>query len=212
MGFSFIPVDVKFFELFEAQAAHNVRAAKVFKDLALNWDVKSPAFDQLRDIEHEADITTHEVIDKLNRTFVTPFDREDIHELTSVLDDVVDLIQSVAHRMQLYHVDHTSEALQNMADILWQSTENVLKAVKAMKGGVDAGENNRRLLDYCIEINRLENAGDHALHNAISKLFAGNPDPLEVIKWKDIYEGLEIAMDKCEDIANTIEGIVVKQG
>src|SRR5437773_1863771 len=105
MGFSLIPKEEKFFELFEVQAAHNVEAAKVFHELTQNWKSESQAFDRLRDIEHEADISTHEVIDKLNRTFVTPFDREDIHALASELDDVVDLIQSIATRMQLYRVD-----------------------------------------------------------------------------------------------------------
>ncbi|MBI4377153.1 MAG: DUF47 domain-containing protein [Elusimicrobia bacterium] len=208
MGFSLIPKEEKFFDLFETQASHNVEAAKAFKELAQKWSLESPIFDKLRDIEHEADITTHEIIDKLNRTFVTPLDREDIHELASELDDVVDIIQSVSSRMQLYHVNHSSDDLVQMSDILWQATENVRKAVGSLKDM----SNSRRLLDYCIEINRLENAGDHGLQVAISKLFSGQPDPLEVIKWKEIYEGLEAATDKCEDIANTIEGIVVKHG
>ena len=207
MAFSLIPKEEKFFELFEAQAAHNFEAAKVFLDLARKWSLESPAFHQLRDIEHEADITTHEIKDKLNRTFVTPFDREDIHALASEMDDVVDLIQSISSRMQLYRVDKTSEDLIQMADILWQSTENVRKAVAELRNP----ERIRRLLDYCIEINRLENAGDHALDVAIGKLFDGKPDPLEVMKWKEIYETTEAAIDKCEDIANTIESILVKQ-
>ena len=207
MAFSFIPKEEKFFELFIAQADHNVSAAKVFKDLAQKWSLESPAFDRLRDIEHEGDITTHEIIDKLNRTFITPFDREDIHELASELDDIVDLIESSARRMRLYHVDHTTEDLVQMSDILWQSTENVRKAVIELQHP----ENTRRLLDYCIEVNRLENAGDHVLGVAMSKLFAGKPDPLEVIKWKEIYETIELALDKCEDVANTIESILVKQ-
>ncbi|MBI4345440.1 MAG: DUF47 domain-containing protein [Elusimicrobia bacterium] len=208
MAISLIPKEEKFFELFEAQARHNVAAAQAFKDLARNWSVESPDFDKLRDIEHEADITTHEIIDKLNRSFITPFDREDIHELASEMDDVVDLIQSVSSRMKLYHVDHSTEDLVALADILWQSTENVLKATIELKNQ----KSNRRLLDYCIEINRLENAGDQQLGIALSKLFSGKPDPLEVIKWKEIYESIETASVKCEDIANTIEGILVKQG
>ena len=208
MAFSLIPREEKFFELFEAQADHNVEAAKVFKDLAQKWASDSAPFDRLRDIEHEADITTHEIKDKLNRTFVTPFDREDIHGLASELDDIVDLIQSVASRMNLYRVDHSTEDLVQLADILWQSTENVRKAVRELKNS----QKSRRLFDYCIEINRLENAGDHALEAAIGRLFSGKPDALEVMKWKEIYEGIETAIDKCEDVAHTIESIVVKQG
>lgn len=208
MPISLIPKDEKFFELFELQAKHNAEAAAAFKDLAMHWSPESPNLEKLRDIEHEADITTHEIIDKLNRTFITPFDREDIHELATEMDDVVDLVQSISARMKLYHVTHSSEDLVQLADILSQATNNIAKAVTELKNE----KSTRRLLDYCIEVNRLENAGDHLLGIAISKLFSGQPDPVEVIKWKEIYETIEAAIDKCEDIANTIEGILVKQG
>ncbi len=208
MSFSLIPKEEKFFELFETQAAHNVEAAKIFKALVNDWKLDSPAFDQLRDIEHEADITTHEIIDKLNRTFVTPLDREDIHELASEMDDVVDIIQSLSSRMFLYGVDHSTDDLKTMADILLQSCETIRKAVPLIRNM----DESRRLLDYCIEINRLENAGDHAHDLALSKLFKTKPDPIEVIKWKEIYEVVEATIDRCEDIANVIEGIVVKHG
>lgn len=205
--FNILPKEEKFFDLFEAQAAHNVEAAKVFRDLARSWSLESQAFARLQDIEHEADITTHEVYDRLNRTFVTPFDREDIHELAGELDDVVDLIQSISMRMHVYRVGHATEDLRQLADILHGAAENVRKAI----GDLRDPEKARRVLDYCIEINRLENAGDRALETAIGKLFHGKPDPLEVIKWKEIYEGIEIAIDKCEDVANTMESILVKQ-
>jgi len=208
MAFSLVPKEEKFFELFEAQAAHNVEAARIFRDLAQHWSLESPAFDKLRDIEHEADITTHEVIDKLNRTFVTPFDREDIHALAKELDDVVDLVQSLSSRMLLYRVEKSAEDLVQMADILLQSTENVRKAIVELR----QPEKYRRVLDHCIEVNRLENAGDTLLGLAIGKLFTGRPEPLEVIKWKEIYEVVEEAIDKCEDVANTIESILVKHG
>ncbi len=206
MAFSLIPKEEKFFEMFEQQALQNVEAAKIFKELSEKWDLKSPAFDQLHDIEHEADITTHEIYDKLNRTFITPFDREDIHELASELDDIVDLIQSIASRMKLYGVDHSTDDLKLLAGILLDAAIAVRKAVSELKNP----EKTRRTLDYCIEINRLENAGDRALETAISKLFHGKPDPLEVIKWKEIYEVTETAIDKCEDVAGTIESILVK--
>ncbi len=205
--FNLIPKEEKFFELFEAQTAHNVDAAKVFKQLTEKWALDSDAFRRLQDIEHEADITTHEIYDRLNRTFITPFDREDIHALASEMDDVVDILQSIATRMQLYHVDHSSEDLKVLAEVLLSATENVRKAVIEMKNP----EKTRRVQDYCIEVNRLENAGDRALEQALSKLFQGKPDPLEVIKWKEIYEGIEAAIDKCEDVANTIDSILVKQ-
>ena len=206
MGFSLIPKEEKFFELFNAQAAHNVEAAKVFLELAKKWDAKSPLIDKLQEIEHEADITTHEIYDRLNRTFITPFDREDIHALGAELDDVVDIVQSVASRMQLYHVDHSTEDLVTLAETLLHAAENMGKAVAELAHPDKAA----RIQGYCIEVNRLENAGDRALEHAISKLFQGKPDPLEVIKWKEIYEGIEAAIDKCEDVAETIQAILVK--
>lgn len=207
MVFRFIPHDEKFFELFEAQAVHNVEAARVFKELAQKWSLDPKPFERLRDIEHEADITCHEIYDKLNRTFVTPFDREDIRELAGELDTVVDLIEAVGHRMMLFKIDRSNDDLTTMADILYQACENVRKAVSELQ----KGEKSRRIMDYCIEVNRLENAGDQALNRAISKLFEGKPDPLDVIKWKEVFETLEQAIDKCEDVAHTLETILVKQ-
>ena len=204
--FNLIPKEEKFFELFDGQSVHNVEAARVFKELSQKWSLESPLFQKLQDIEHEADISTHEIYDRLNRTFITPFDREDIHALAAELDDVVDIVQSVASRMQLFHVDHATDDLRNLADILLNATENMSKAVAEMKNP----EKSSRVQAYCIEINRLENAGDRALEQALSKLFQGKPDPLEVIKWKEIYEGLEAAIDKCEDVAETIQAILVK--
>jgi len=177
MAFSLIPKEEKFFEMFEAQAAHNVDAAKVFRDLALKYSIDSPAFDRLRDIEHEADITTHEIIDKLNRTFVTPFDREDIHALASEFDDVVDLIQSISSRMGALPGPGRHRGPRPARGHPMAATENVRKAAIELKNP----EKTRRLLDYCIEVNRLENSGDHVLGVALGKLFDGTPDPLNVI-------------------------------
>jgi predicted phosphate transport protein (TIGR00153 family) len=207
MAWNLIPKEEKFFELFEAQAAHNVAAAKVFREMALKWSRETASFDRLRDIEHEADMTCHEIYDKLNRTFVTPFDREDIRELASELDTVTDLIESVGQRMYLYQIDKSNEDLVRLTDILWQCTETVRKAIAELQ----SPEKSRRVLDYCIEVNRLENAGDQALGAAIGRLFQGKPDPLEVMKWKEIFETVEEAIDKCEDVAHTLETILVKQ-
>ncbi len=207
MAFSLIPKEEKFFELFEAQASHGVAAAKVFRELALKWTRDTEPFDRLRDIEHEADMTCHDIYDKLNRTFVTPFDREDIRALASELDTIVDLIESAGQRMYLYQIDKSTEDLVRLTDILWQSTETLRKALAELQNP----KKSRRVLDYCIEINRLENAGDQALGVAIGKLFQGKPDPLEVIKWKEIYETVEHAIDKCEEVAHTLETILVKQ-
>ena len=207
MAFSLLPKEEKFFKLFESQAAYNCKAVKTFKELVNNWDPKSPAFEIIREIEHEADITTHEIYDKLNRTFITPFDREDIHQLASELDDIVDNVQSICNRMRLYQIAHSTPDLVQLVDILDQATGAIRKAVFDLPDRSKV----RRVLDYCIEINRLENTGDHARDLAYGKLFEGRPDPIEVMKWKEIYEVVEDSIDKCEDIANTIETILVKQ-
>jgi hypothetical protein len=208
MAFSLIPKEEKFFDLFDQMVHAMEEAAKVFLDLVRNWSDKHPGIARLRDLEHECDITTHEIMDKLNRTFVTPIDREDLHELAKELDDVVDITQAVSERMLLFNVAKTTDDLIELAEILDEAVSTVSKAVTSIR------ELNRprRILDYCIEINRLENRGDRTYEKAMGKLFDKSQDPMEVLKLKDIYDATEGAIDKCEDIANIIEGIVVKHG
>ncbi len=208
MAFSLIPREEKFFDFFEQQAQWLKTAAALFKDLAREWKPDHPSFQKLREVEHECDITTHEIIDMLNRTFVTPIDREDIHELAKEQDDVVDIIHAVSERMHLFRIESSTKELLELAEILEEAISNVTKAVNSIR---DLNRP-RRILDYCIEINRLENRGDRTYERAIGELFNNSPDVLYVIKWKDIYDATEQAIDKCEDIANTVEGIVVKHG
>lgn len=208
MAFNLIPKEEKFFDMFEVQADRICEAARQFKELTGHWQIESPIVAKLTDLEHEADITTHEIIDKLNRTFITPLDREDIHELASKMDDVIDLIQGTVSRMHRYKVKTVGEELAHMAEILREATETMKKAVLGLRDI----QKPRRTLEYCIEINRLENAGDQILELAMEKLFNDTKDPVDVIKWKEIYEFAETAIDKCEDVANTIEAIVVKHG
>ena len=204
--FSFIPRDEKFFDILEEASVNVLLTAKTFRELVGQWSQNSPLLQQLRDLEHEGDRMTHEIIDKLNRTFITPIDREDIHALTSGLDDVVDVIQATADRMQLYRIDKTDPHLQRMAEVLIKASEAIVKAVKSLR----ELSHSRRTLDFCIEINRLENEGDVLLKTALGELFRDHKDALEILKWKEVYEQTEFATDKCEDIANIIEGIVVK--
>ena len=207
MGFSLIPREEKFFDLFDQMAKALQDGAALFTNLCMNWDPNSPAIQKLRDLEHECDITTHEIMDKLNRTFVTPIDREDIHGLAKELDDVIDIIQAISERMVLFRIDRVREDLIELAKILEEAIANVTKAITSIR------ELNRprRILDYCIEINRLENRADRTFEQAIAKLFNNDNEPIDIIKWKEIYDATESATDKCEDLANTIEGIVVKQ-
>ena len=208
MPFSLIPREEKFFDLFDQQVNSLQSAAATLKQLVSEWNVNHPGIARLRELEHECDITTHEIMDKLNRTFVTPIDREDIHQLATELDDVLDIIQAISSILLLFNVEKTTEDLVEMAGILEDSISNICKAVTSVR------ELNRprRILDYCIEINRLENRGDRVFERAIGKLFDNTKDPVEIIKWKEIYDSTEMAIDKCEDVANTIEGIVVKHG
>lgn len=206
MGFSLIPKDEKFFDLLEEAADNAQKASAVFLHLVSNWSSNSPDFKTIRDLEHEGDRMTHEVIDKLNRTFITPIDREDILALASEIDDVVDIIQATTDRMEIFRITTTTPHLVKMVEVVVKATEVAGKAVKSLRDL----SHSRRTLDFCIETNRLENEGDALLKEALIELFSAPKDVLEVMKWKEIYEAAEFATDKCEDIANVIEGIVVK--
>jgi predicted phosphate transport protein (TIGR00153 family) len=203
-----MPKGKDFFNLFDKQAALAVEAAHFFIELCQSGKFDDTGIQKMRDIEHEGDILTHEIIDTLNRTFITPFDREDIHALTSELDDVVDLIHSITTRMRLYRLSTADTDLMLFADVIEQSARALAKAIN----GLNEIDRPRPILDYCIEVNRLENVGDQLRENAIGKLFENSTDPVSIIKWKEIYEVAEIVLDKCEDVANIVESIIVKQG
>ncbi|MBI4247922.1 MAG: DUF47 family protein, partial [Elusimicrobia bacterium] len=152
MAFSLMPKEDVFFTLFDQQTDLVCETASTFLDLVKNWDSKSPKIAKLQDLEHEADIGTHELFSKLNRTFVTPIDREDIHELTNELDDIIDLIQSIASRMSLYKIHAIPKELIDLVEVLEESARTVKKAVSSLRDM----KRFSRILDYCIEINRLE--------------------------------------------------------
>jgi predicted phosphate transport protein (TIGR00153 family) len=204
--FTLIPKDEKFFDILEEAADNVQKTAVAFRDLAANWSPASDKIKLIRELEHEGDRMTHEMIDKLNRTFITPLDREDIHALASELDDVIDIIHATTDRMQLFRIEKSSPHLTQMAEVLVKAAEVIGKAIKSLRDL----SHSRRTLDFCIEINRLENEGDALLKAALGELFSDHKDVLDIIKWKEIYEAAEYATDKCEDIANVIEGIVVK--
>lgn len=201
-----IPKEEKFFEMLQKASQNLSLTAEEFKNLLDNYADLNQRVKRLKDLEHEGDIITHEIMDKLNRTFVTPIDREDIHALTSGIDDVLDLIDETASLLRLYHIKKPTTALFKQTQILVKAVEELEKATKSLKDL----KNPRRLLDYCIEVNRLENDGDELLGETLAELFEGSWEALEVIKLKEIYEHLEAAIDKCEDLAVVIEGIVVK--
>jgi len=206
MAFSFIPKEPKFFELFNQQAANALKAAEFFRELTKNGKFNDANIQTMKDIEQEGDTTAHEITDMLNRTFITPFDREDILSLTHELDDVVDFVNSITMRMRMYRLYTVSEDMMQFSDVIEQSVKNVCKAVKELH---DLSRP-RRIIDHCIEINRLENTGDQLREIAITKLFDSTTDPITIIKWKEIFEQAEVVLDKCEHIAKIIESIIVK--
>lgn len=208
MVFSLIPKEMRFFDLFDLQAKNALKAAELFREMAGSGGFDETGVQKMRDIEHEGDTLAHETIDMLNRTFITPFDREDIHALASELDDVTDIIHALTTRIRLYKIASRNEDLIQFAEVIVQSVSSLSKVV----GGLRELKRPRRILDECIEVNRLENVGDQLRESSISRLFENSRDPIAVIKWKEIFEGAETLLDKCEDVANTVESILVKQG
>ncbi|HEX6128910.1 MAG TPA: DUF47 family protein [Candidatus Limnocylindria bacterium] len=203
MRLPFIPREEKFFDMFVADAANVLAAAHLLEEFFRNFDERERLALQLRNAEHEGDRMTHEIGHKLEHTFVTPFDREDIHALISRLDDVLDLIEEVADTCILYNVESPGETVARQAEIVALQCQQIREALTHLRGfkGLDR---------YWIEVHRLENEGDRVARQAVAELFRNGTDPVEIIKWKDIYGLLEDAIDACEDVANVIERIVVK--
>ncbi|MBI3756646.1 MAG: DUF47 domain-containing protein [Deltaproteobacteria bacterium] len=200
------PRDTNFYDLFERGAAKVHEGVQLLEDLVKDFINVPLKAKRIKDVEHEADLIAHETFAKLNKTFVTPIDREDIHGLISSLDNILDHVEAAADKFSLYRVQSVKEDAMLLADILSRATQEVRNTVGLLRQlkGSDS------VLQHCIEINRLENEGDFIYRSAIAKLFERGDDPLEVLKWKEIYESIEDAIDSCEDVANVIEGVVLK--
>ena len=204
----FIPREEKFFDLFEDSARNIVKAAKVLKDLINTWEDVEHRVDEIRELEHQGDNITHEVIARLHRTFVTPFDREDINALAQALDDILDFIDAAAGAMVLYKVNKPGKRAIELADIIVQAAVETEKAVLKLRHRAKMKE----IRDECVEINRLENLADVLYRSAIAELFDDAKDIADVIKWREIFEHMESATDRCEDVSNVIEGVALKHG
>jgi predicted phosphate transport protein (TIGR00153 family) len=201
-----LPRDEKFFDLFTSVASLSVEAAKLQLDLLRSDPLRRPAIvDAIKRLEHEADEITHEVVTRLDRVFITPLDREDIHMLASRLDDVMDLIDGAAHRVEMYHAGAAPAGAVLLADVVVRATQALLVAVQSLEKN-----KNRTVLDACERVKRLEEEGDTIYHEWVAKLFEGSPDPLVVIKWKEIYDTLENTLDHMEDVGNVLESISIK--
>jgi predicted phosphate transport protein (TIGR00153 family) len=203
MRLPLIPRDERFFEMFTDDVANVLTAARTLETFFGSYDQRERIGAQLRELEHKGDQISHEIGHKLEATFVTPFDREDIHALISRLDDVIDLIEEVADTCILYRISQPTRAAQKQAEIITRQCIQIREAIAHLPGF-------RNLEQYWIEVHRLENEGDQLARKAIADLFAGGGHPLDVMKWKDVYDLLENAIDACEDVANVIERIVVK--
>ncbi|OGS12559.1 MAG: hypothetical protein A2234_10945 [Elusimicrobia bacterium RIFOXYA2_FULL_58_8] len=203
-----MPKEVKFFDFLNLQAENIVKAADCFKAAVKIGTFDEETVKKIKDFEHEGDTLSHELVDMLNRTFITPIDREDIFALTNTLDDILDMINSMANRIKLYKLNTNEEYMVQFADTIDQSARALANAVTHMHDTKRA----RRVLDHCIEVNRLENIGDQIREKAISHLFEAEKDPILVIKWKEIYEVAEGTLDTCEHVAKVIESILVKNG
>jgi predicted phosphate transport protein (TIGR00153 family) len=206
--FNLLPKDTVFFDLFEGLATHAVSCSEHLRKMAVGWPAIEDEVQRIRQEEHQADDLAHQALERLDRTFITPFDREDIHTLVNELDNVIDGVDALAKRFTLYHVKGVDPLFVKQTEVLVRATVTVAEAVKRLRKTRKLSE----LSDKLIEIHRLESEGDDNHHAAMSKLFEGQLDTLEVLKWKEFYEYIEDAIDDCEDVGNTLERIVLKNG
>jgi predicted phosphate transport protein (TIGR00153 family) len=204
--FRLLPREEQFFDLFERQARHIVESAGQLRDMIFDFSDAANRAAAIRELEHAGDVLTHDLIRKINTTFVTPFDREDVYALASRLDDVLDLIEAAADRLVLYRIKAPTSGARALGEV-------IVKAAAATQAAVGCLRPHRPSYHaHCVETNRLENEADRLLKELIAGLFADVTDPIEVIKWKEIYETLEEVTDRCEDVVNVIEGIMLKMG
>ena len=198
-----LPKDQEFFKMFALLASRITAAAKLLNLLFREPDRLAVHVAAIKQLEHEADNLTRDVIAKIDTSFITPIDREDIHLLASRLDDVIDLIDGTARRAQMFRI---SEVRQSAIDL----TDALVRAAEAIEGAVTAVKRPKIVVETNTRVKRLEEEADAIYHAAMGKLFEGQPNPLDVIKWKELYDTLEHAMDQCEDVANTLESISLK--
>jgi predicted phosphate transport protein (TIGR00153 family) len=204
----FLPKDRIFYSLFEEVSARVLEMAKLLKDLVDEPDFAKRAaiISRIEDFEHENDELTHKIFTELGRNFITPFDREDIHYLASSLDDIADYIYACAKKINFYRVDPIDHGLHRFAELIYLSTEQVRNAVKELRNM----KNLRLMTEALVKINSIENQADDLFDLSIERLFAEEPDAKEVMKLREIYQVMETATDKCEDVGNVIESIIIK--
>jgi uncharacterized protein len=202
----FLPKDESFFDQFEKHGRRTVDGCRALVELVTQPGDMLARAKVISEIEHDCDKITHAVVAQLHTTFITPLDRNDIHRLITKMDDIMDYVEAAAERLALYELFTPTPEVGSMANSLLTSAEGVLEAVTALRDL----KNPEAILAKCVEINRLENVTDGLLRTALARLFREEKDPIVIIKWKEIYELFETATDRCEDVANIIEGVVLE--
>ena len=199
-----LPRNEEFFDLFTEVATRNKEAAQLMSDLfAAAPERRTPIVEAIKRLEHEADQVTHEVVNRLDRTFITPLDREDIHQLASDLDDVMDAMDGTARRAQIFRLGVAPPGVRQLVEVIQRMVAVLAEAVGRLKKGDD-------VMRFCIEAKQLEEEGDAIYHEALGQLFEKERDAVELIKWKEIYDNLEATLDQAEDVANVVESITIK--
>jgi uncharacterized protein len=198
-----LPHEKTFFEMFNRQAENVLDGASALVVMLQRYENPEAGAERIKEYEHIGDTITHDIMTRLNQSFITPFDREDIHQLASQIDDVLDLVDAVASRLVMYRVTRILPGILDMAVTVRDAAAQIVNAVSVL-------EKEDHILDKCIEIHRLENQADAQCRDLIAKLFDEEKDPVQIIKWKEIIETLEFATDKCEDVANVIETVTIK--
>jgi predicted phosphate transport protein (TIGR00153 family) len=203
---SLIPREKKFFAFFEQGTQNAVKIAQQLKDMVYIWENVKERVWVINDLEHQGDAITHQIFEQLHRSVITPFDREDIALLAHSLDDVTDFIHAAADAMLLYKVERPTNRARELVDVIVQAVAEVESAVSEMHDRIGR----KQLLKRCVEINRLENIGDNVFRSAMAELFDDSTDIAGLIKWREIYKHMESVIDRCEDIANILEGVAIK--
>jgi predicted phosphate transport protein (TIGR00153 family) len=205
----FLPRETSFFDFFEQHAALTIEGSKEFLSLVTTGANIPAKCRRISDIEHETDTITHRCVEALHKTFITPIDRDSIHRLITRMDDIMDYVEAAAERIELYELTVMTADVRDLADVLHRSTMQVEAAMRGLRHLKDP----QSTLKLCIDINRLENEADQILRRSVARLFKDSENnPIHVIKWKEVYENLENASDRCEDVANIIEGVILEHG
>jgi hypothetical protein len=204
--FNLIPQETKFYDLFVQSSQNVVEISTALKDLLDNWQDVGTKVSRITDLEHKGDTITHQIMDLLYRSFITPIDREDISLLAHTLDDIADFIHAAADAMYIYRIKSPTKRSQELADILVEAAGEVEKAMVFLRSRSEL----KKAMEYCVDLNRLENEADDISRRALGELFEGGYETTDIIKWREIYEHMESATDRCEDVANALEGIALK--